>query len=174
MKIGKQYPQFTNAPALIIVTGKQEAEFYRAKNGEMSLVGTFEVRPPRFSDKEGFFGARGSGGKAGAGGSVREEPKIAQQKEFLKKLKAEVTAELGKLGYKEVYLYAPQYLMAELKSGIKKIVGARYTMSFTGNYLKMHPTKLLAMLENRVERKAAKRKVVPTTREANKILQKGK
>jgi len=53
---------------------------------------------------------------------------------------------------------------------VKKLAGEQYAMSFIGNYLKTHPKKLLEMLEVRVERKAAKKKVVRTSKEAAKML----
>jgi hypothetical protein len=174
MKIGRQFPQFSNGAALLIITGKQQAEFYRASSGDIVRFGGFELDASHFSDKEGFFGNRHGGGKGGVSGSVREEPKIENVKEFLRVLGSELEKELKHQRYSEVYVYAPQYLMRQVKVVVKKCAGKSYAMSFTGNYLKSHPTVLLGMLENRVERKAAELKIVPTKREAGKILKRPK
>lgn len=172
MKISKQLPSLVKESALLIVTGKQGAEFYITEKGQINLQNKFEVKPPRYSDKEGFFGGRGSGSKGGASGSVKEINKIENIKDFLRQLKIELQKNFAKKKTFNVYLYAPQYLMRQVKEVVRSVVGESYMMSFTGNYLKQHPTELLKMIGGRADRRAAKKHVVPTTNEATKIIKK--
>lgn len=165
MKISLQFPQFTNETALFVVTGSQAVEFHLGRNGEMVDAGTYTVPLPHYSDKEGLFTGRG-----GASGSVKEVDKAAHAREFLKVLQKELKNIVSRRRVAKVYLYAPEYFMRQVKALVKKVVGESYAMSFTGNYLKSHPKALLEMLEARVERKAATKKVVSTTKEAAKML----
>ena len=165
MKIPSQFPQFTDVAALLIVTGKQGAEFYLGHSGELVEAGAFDIPAAKYSDKEGFFAGRG-----GASGSVKETDKAGHTKEFLKRLETELKKMISKRRKMSVYVYAPEYLMPQVKVLVKKLAGEQYAMSFIGNYLKTHPKKLLEMLEVRVERKAAKKKVVRTSKEAAKML----
>jgi hypothetical protein len=53
MKIPRELPQFKDESALIVVTGKQEALFYKASRGEIKEIDTVKVPTPHFSDHEG-------------------------------------------------------------------------------------------------------------------------
>ena len=61
MRIPQHLLQFKEERALLIVTGKNVAEFYIAADGVIEKDGSFEVTLPDYFKKEGFFGRRGGG-----------------------------------------------------------------------------------------------------------------
>lgn len=169
MKIPKTFPQFTQITALFVTTGKQGAVFYVATNGFIDSVGSFDIPVPHYSDHEGKFARRGRGLSLSSGG-VYEPDKAGHIKEFLRALATHVKQLVGKYAVTATYLYAPQYLMKQVKEALHDTIEKSYVMSFQGNYHEAHPTVLLEMVAKRKERRADRRLVVPTKGEAVKLL----
>ena len=62
MKISRNLPQFNLEKVLIIVTGKQEGEFYSAFQGSIEKVDSFRFQKPVNSDNEIFLSKQGTRG----------------------------------------------------------------------------------------------------------------
>lgn len=169
MKISKLLPQFENEKALLVVLSSQSGVFYLGQNYELSKIGSFTVPKPHYSDKEGRYAQR-SRGKTISVGAVRELDKVGHNKEVLRELVATIKKLKQSHDINQTYLYAPPYLMRQIKTSLKKIISDSYTMSFTGNYYDFHPTDLLQMINKRQNRRASRRLVVPTKGEAQKLL----
>lgn len=172
MKISNDLPQFIGERTLLIVTSKESAEFYLARDGKIMLVDSFDLPTPRYSGREGFFARRGRRG--GVSGAVREEDKIGRMKDFLRQLEKRTKKFLAKQEVAATYLYAPSYLMKQTKLELSQVIRQTHVMSFQGNYHNSHPFRLLEMISSRKSRRAERRRIVPTKDEAAKILRKRK
>ncbi len=167
MKISQELPQFTEISALLLVLGRQTAVFYAAQNGEISEIEEFRIENPHYSDKEGFFAARG-GGKVFRSGAVREFQKWVVLRKFTKELNRKFSTADAAYHPDHIYFFAPAYLRPTIERAISRALQGRVVGSFDGNFQNSHPFELLKMIQAR----DARGRVVPTSREAQKILKK--
>ena len=174
MKIPRDLPQFENDKAIFIVTGKQNAAFHLAHKGDLTELAEFNIETPSYSDKEGSSMNRGGGITFGFGW-VLERNKPEETKDFLKQLEETSRKILAKQAATKIYLFSPQYILASAKETMKKIAGNKVEMrTFSGNYTRMHPLKLLKELQGRNERRTEKNKPTLIKEEARKILERTK
>jgi len=106
-------------------------------------------------------------------GWVLEKNKREETKDFLKQLEETSRKILAKQGATKIYLFSPQYILASAKETMKNIAGSKVEMrTFSGNYTRVHPLKLLEELKGRNERRTEKNKSTLIKEEARKILEK--
>ncbi len=171
MKIPTNHPQFSDGAALLIVTGKQSAEFFILNQGTAERVDQFEIPKTKYSDNEGKSIRVGRGTSMVSGGS-REPDKQQITVEFLRELKKRIRPLLTANEVRSTYLYAPDHLMPHLKEALSATIKKTYAMSFLGNYLGYKPLELIEMIQIRQVRRADKRRVQPSKTEATKLLRK--
>ena len=174
MKIPKEFPQFDDEKAIFIVTGKQTAVFHLAYKGNLIELAEFKIEYPSYPDKEGFSMNRGKGMTFGFGW-VLEDKKQEKAKDFLRVLEDAGKDILKKHDASKIYLFSPKYVLADAKETIRKIAPNKVEVrTFSGNYTRTHPKKLLNELKERNERRVEKNKVTVIKEEARKILEKTK
>ncbi len=153
-----------------MVSGAQDAVFYTARNGVLAKRRRIAVKTPKYSDNEGFFAARTSsmrGGGAARSGAVREEDKWGVRNVFMKEA-VEYLMELQRTyGMEQLFIFAPAYITKGLKNHLPKNMQEIIAKTFQGEYAHHHP---FVLLEKIAEKKHEP--VVPTSREARKILDK--
>lgn len=149
MKIRKELPQFSGTHALLLAVGRQAGVVYRATRGTIDAIDRFFVPTPKFSDKEGFFRARGDM----YSGSVLEPQKLYVFQEMTKEMEASLKMWCAHEKPDEVYVFAPSYLMYEILRRVKTIVGKSYIASYCGNYVQVHPFDLLAIIADEREQR---------------------
>lgn len=165
MKIPKDFPQFKNRNALIVVTGMHEADFYIAKNGGLEKIGDFKLLFPCYSDKEGFFEHAGHG-RIFETGSVLEVDKIETRHRFLKETDKILDSIVMKKDIADIYIFTPDFLKKELKGLLPKEDRKKVRFVVSGNYTHFHPLQMLEIIKQK-ERIGWK---VPLKKEARKIL----
>ncbi|MDZ7612034.1 MAG: hypothetical protein U5L10_04685 [Candidatus Moranbacteria bacterium] len=175
MQISKDLPQFNIKEALIIVSAKHGLELYRAYQGSVEKLESFEVENPRYSDKEGFFMSRGKNVGTIRAGTVGEIKDGDIKRDFFQKLKDFLKNHREQLeGCSEIYLFAPDTLITELKEEMPENIQKKIFMEFAANYHKSHPFKVLEKIDKALTKKIDAIKSKPQSEEEKKILEIGK
>ena len=141
MKITKNLPQFDNEKVLLIVTGRQEAEFYYAGSGIVEKISEFKVKKPTYSDHEGRVIRQGRGQLFGSGTASKDtKEKILQ--DFKRAFKKSLQTVLE--GAPDViYVYTPAPLASELPALFPKKTALRIKKIIRGNFYGRHPFEIL-------------------------------
>ncbi len=150
MKIKKELPQFKNEAALLVVAGRQSADFYLAFKGEISKIDTLSVKTPRYSDREGHFKTSGKG-QVFSWGAVCEPQKEKVRDRFLRQMKDKFVALSKKSDFSRIYLFCPDYLTPLLEKEFSPSARKKVCFSFAGNYKKEHPFQLLKKIKEKME-----------------------
>lgn len=165
MKISQKLPQFERKESLLLVAGKQELEVYLVSGGIIERLESFELKKPRYSDREAFFIVQGKNvfSRKGSGDLPLKE-KIDQDfryelKETIKRIKRK---------YAEVFLFAPAHRVNFVKENLPKSITDKISFSFDGDYYGSHPFDLIKKIKKLIEG----RRVVPQKEESLKILKK--
>ncbi len=171
MKIPQNLPQFENDKVIFVITGRQAAEFYLGHNGDLTELVEFKIENPSYADEKGSSMHRSGGITFGFGWAL-ERNKQEETKDFLKQLGETSKRILAKYDATKIYLFSPQYILGGTKEVVKNIAGNKTEVrTFSGNYTRMHPLKLLEELQDRNTRHAEKNKAGRIKEEARKILQ---
>ena len=175
MKIRNNLVQFNDKDALIVATGKQDAIFYTAHNGEIFQVESFQVDKPTYADIEGHFETRaktGTQGQTMRAGSPYD-PTDKNEKavsDFLKELEKEFESVSRHHSISHLYLFAPSHLKNDVYNCIPHSIDDAETLLIEGNHYDTHPFKLL----EKIQQKEHKEPVRPIKEAAQKILNKFK
>ena len=175
MKISNNLPQFENETVLIVVSGKQDAIFYLAKNGELFKVESFKVDRPKYDDVQGHFETSAKTGKHGqtmrAGSPFdpthMEEKAVTQ---YLQKLQEELEGVQQHHNITQLFIFAPSYVKHEVEKRMPYALQDKKQLMIEGNYYEEHPFELL----ERIQKKQHKEPVRPIKEAARKILDKFK
>ncbi len=149
MKIPKQFFQFKNKKALIIVAGAQTAKFYLGYDGELSALEELNVikeKQNEYIDEKKFSADRVKRG-LGIAGHLIKEKKDKIEKEFLLKLKDKTKKITAAFKPNAVFVFAPAYILPKIISLIPKSKAP--VKSFNGEYIKLPLTKLLAIIKTK-------------------------
>jgi hypothetical protein len=167
MKISKNFPQFKNEKALIVVVGKQEGKFYFANEGIIENLDSFKFEKPKYSDREGHFTERGERGvyKRGA---VYEPKKERIITELVNRLGENVKKLLAKNEADIIYLTCPDYLKKRVKDSFPDSAKKKTEIILTGNYCDFHPFDLLEKMKDKIKGK----RYFPVKKEEKKIIEK--
>lgn len=175
MNISEKYPQFEDEKALLIITGKQDAEFYLAHKGVLEKIEGFEIPRIAYSDNEGFM-KKGRLGMFMGAGYVREDKKRAMRYKFLNLLESYLKDVTKKHSPASVYLFCPAYVMQAVKAIIPYPLKEQPIKSFTGDYHKQHPFKILEKIQKQKQSKPvpvmkeAARKILEKTKQARRVI----
>src|SRR3989344_1938536 len=142
MKITQNLPQFDNDVVLIVVTGKQEAKFYLAQDGEIERIADFELETPHYSDREGAV-VRGGSGRRGQGrfatGLAATHQKEKMHNDFLKTCKEHLAKILPTIKATKLYLFSPSYVGKDVMELFPANVQKNTKWIAKGIYISKHP-----------------------------------
>ncbi|MEX0930334.1 MAG: host attachment protein [Candidatus Paceibacterota bacterium] len=171
MKISEKLPQFENETALLVVTGKQTAVFYIAKDGEIHQVNSFKVNKPKYTDLQGHFETR-SHGKTTRAGSAFEPTELSEDavRNFLKELEEELKNVSRHHTLDSLYVFCPAHVKNRIEKAIPSKLARKEQMVVEGNFFESHPFDLLTKIRKRTSRNPIR----PLTEAAQKILNKFK
>jgi len=165
MKISKNLPQFNHAVALLAVVSKRKAQCYIATEGYVTSVRTVNVRPPQYTDREGFFETRGKG-EVYSSRAVYEKKKQKMEHELLPKLTKAIESAFDEYRVTDMYLFAPAYLIRDIRNTLSGTLTGTLRLEIEGNYYSHHPFQILRKIKEETERLWAR----PERPEAIKIL----
>jgi hypothetical protein len=175
MQIQDKLPQFTDEEALIVASGKQDAIFYIAQNGEIHVVESFKVDKPKYDDIEGHFESSTKTGKrkqtirAGSPYDPTDKNEKAVS-DFLKELEQELESVSKHHAVTDLYIFAPPHLKNEVTARIPYSLESANLLLMEGNHYETHPFDLL----EKIQEKKHKEPVKPIKKSAKKILDKFK
>ena len=135
MKISSNLPQFESEKVLLVVTGRLEADFFRAGNGEVEKIAGFRVEKPQYSNREGHFKTRGRGA------TLASKEKILQ--DFRREFRKHVRSILADGLPDRIYVCTPSYLKNEVVALLPKRAAARVKKLVSGNLYGRHPFEIL-------------------------------
>ncbi|MEX0933375.1 MAG: hypothetical protein WDZ74_01340 [Candidatus Paceibacterota bacterium] len=165
MKIRDSLPQFDNNPVLIIVTGQEHAEFYRAHKGEIELFEKIESTKSRNVDTPEKFETRTSGMVVSG---ADEEKTKEEVREFFKNFEERIPDILKKTHTKTFYLFSPAHVSKEVVSRFPRAHLGGIAARFDGNYSDKHLFDLLTMIQTKSHGSG----VGPKSGEAQKLYKK--
>ncbi|NBD73478.1 hypothetical protein GVX82_00340 [Patescibacteria group bacterium] len=142
MQIPQEYPQFTDEPTLLVITGAEAGQCYLALNGLLTEVLNYEEPTPSFSDTEGFFETR-SHGQVLRAGAVREPRDQEDHERFARTFAQKVAAIEHEVPPTAVFLAAPDYMVTLLKQELPDSVVALLTREERANLTHEHPLSVL-------------------------------
>ena len=146
MKISKTLPQLENTHALIIVSGTQHAEAYRAGDGVIDQIVEFRATLPEHSDRPDMK-VRSVGGQTLGMSSTHENVRDEMEREFIADFKKQ-TDMLADETWDEVYLFAPAHALKILTAELPTKLRKKLTGDIAGNYTKATPFELLKKIDH--------------------------
>ncbi len=147
MRIPQSLPQFVKKYALLIVSGKQAAKVFFARNLDIVELEEFKVERPHYSDNEGFstHGRRHtSGSVSGSDRGIKESEILTP---FLKTLRADIKKILQKYNIKEIYLFVPDYMARMVPRALPKHAQQLVRQEIHGNFVRLSPVQLLHKID---------------------------
>ena len=148
MKISKSLPQFKDENVLLVVTGRQEADFFRAGDGVIETIAGFKIEKPLYDDRKGRVVRRGHG-QILASGAVYEEQKEKIMQDFRREFRKTLKTALVDFIPDHIYVYAPPYLANEVVALFPKRVALTIKKIMKGNFYGRHPFEILEKIRLR-------------------------
>lgn len=169
MLIRNDLPQFRDEPALIVVTGREAAEFYHAQDGEIEQLESVRVEMPEPDERPGHF-EEGSHGKTWSAGTAFDpkEPKREARRRLVRALPEHIKDISGESDYGHVYIFTPDYMHKEIEDALPKKLSKKLEHVFYGNYTKHMPLDLLESIKEL--QPSVEERVPPHKTEVKKIL----
>lgn len=134
MNISKNLPQFEGEKVLLVVTGRQEADFFRARDGIIEKTAGFKVEKQNYPDQGGHFKARG------AVHEVQKEKVLRDfRREFQKTLKMVLKGGMPD----HIYVCAPSYLKNDVFTLFSRRDALLIKKVIIGNLYDKHPFEIL-------------------------------
>jgi hypothetical protein len=139
MIIPKKF-QVEKRDALLIVSGKREATFYRIHGENMEPIESFHIAKPEYTDFEGEFKTRGRGITISSG-AVKEIDDESTIKYFLRELKRRFNN--IRFNVSNIYLLAPPQTKNKIKEALPNNSRRKIKSMIDGNFSRFHPIQLL-------------------------------
>ncbi|HEX7586250.1 MAG TPA: hypothetical protein VF390_01290 [Patescibacteria group bacterium] len=139
--IPKNLPQFSDSPSLFISSGEYEAHFYLAHQGILEELESFKM-PPREEDLKRKFQAR---------------------------VNYAIHSLVDEYQFHSIYLFSPEYVAKRIIKGLEPNEEEKIKMKFFGEFIKLHPLKLLKMFWKQIELLISVSIMPPITKEGAKI-----
>ena len=155
MKISQELPQFPNTKTLIVVAATREAKSYLAHDGELKELGSFKMEDRTYSDKEGMM-QKGMFGRTMGTGFVLERKKQKLEDDFVRKLEEHLNEIKKNNEIDSLYLMCPGQIKNHVKETIPHPLDKKLKMTITGNYLNLHPLKLVEKIQKQKGFKSVK------------------
>jgi len=127
---------------LLVVTGRQEAEFFRAGGGVIEKTAGFKVEKPLHDDRKGRV-TRGGHGQIFASGAVYEEQKEKIMQDFRREFRNILKILLTDFTPDKIYVYAPPYLANGVTALFSKRAALTIKKIVKGNFYGRHPFEIL-------------------------------
>lgn len=166
MKISKEYPQFTDAVALFIVTGKLVSKYYIAKDGAIENVGEFQVHKANYPDREGYSRVMGHG-KTYSYEALDIGKDTWRLKEFKEGILRDIKNLINSYQPSEIYIFSEKELLKTIRLLFPKNLHALIRGEYPKNLVNEHPFNLLKSI---VISKENLGKSVPANKKAGEIL----
>jgi len=168
MKISKDLPQFEGKRALISVTGRQEARFFLANDGEIEELESFKFDKPEDSKRAGHNMIKGSKGvyRSGPTPEFKNQRIIAELESHLK---GSLKAILNRNKIDTICLTVPDYLKNDVKKTFPKDSVKKMKPILLGDYCHFHPFDILKKIVSQT-----REPVVLVSESASRILSKSK
>lgn len=131
----------TNETELVIAAGRQGARIYTIDEDLMHLAAAFKVPNYRYSDREGHFKVRASGGVVRSG-VPREYKRESIDRQFLKELNTYLRR-LNPDEYATVYVFIPAYVKNDLLDVFPDPLREKIVWVAERNHFDTHPRELL-------------------------------
>lgn len=138
MRISKTLPQFNKEPSLFVVTGKQDAVFYKAYDGTIEPIGEFRIPKPKYSDREGHY--RTTGDVVSSGGRERRDDFIIR--DFLTELKTHLKG-MHAADYSKMYVFAPSKVKNFIIDAVPPPLRKKTAAVIEGNFYKSTPADII-------------------------------
>lgn len=145
MKIKDSLPQFDNTQTLLVVTGKEHAEFYVAKDGIIEPLERIEVKAEDLGEVADRFETRTSGFIVSGADEERVELEV---REFLDRFEREFPRISSEADPEQIYLFAPQYMSKEIMRRFPNPQKELIKAHFDGIYSDKHLFDLLEMIQS--------------------------
>ncbi|MBI1960941.1 MAG: host attachment protein [Candidatus Liptonbacteria bacterium] len=172
MKIKPSLSGFGKRPAILLVSGAQDAILYAIADGNIAKRGRVTVKALKYSDREGFFGTRRnprSGKGVARAGFAREKDKWKPREEFFKEIAAALMDLRSAERTEALFIFAPAYIAKELEAHLPAGMRRMIAKTFRGEYTHAHPFELLEKIARAMPAPVS---VLPA--EAGKILKRKK
>ncbi|PIQ91881.1 MAG: hypothetical protein COV70_01790 [Parcubacteria group bacterium CG11_big_fil_rev_8_21_14_0_20_39_22] len=147
LKIKRGLPQFNNEKAIILVLGKEEGFIFRAKNRNINVVGKFEEKALKYSDRKKDFDIK-AGSKTLRVGSPSYSIKSDQRHKFVKKSVINLIAITKREKPDLIYLLLPAYLSKMVRDRLPAEIRRKLVFTVMGNYIRKHPFVILEKIIN--------------------------
>ncbi|TSC71503.1 MAG: Uncharacterized protein G01um101470_572 [Parcubacteria group bacterium Gr01-1014_70] len=148
MKISKNLPQFKDENVLLVVTGRQEADFFRAGEGVIENITGFKIEKPLYDDRKGRVVRRGHG-QVLASGAVYEDQKEKILQDFRREFRKTLKAALVDFIPDHIYVYVPSYLANEVVALFPKRMALTIKKIVKGNFYGRHAFEILERIRVR-------------------------
>lgn len=145
MKISKNLPQFEGENILLVVTGRQEADFFRAGDGVIEKITGFKNEKPLYDERRGRMVRRGHG-QVLASGATYEEHKEKIMQEFRHEFRKTLKTILAESVPDRIYIYVPAYLKNNVLALFPKPVALLIKKVTKGNFYDKHVFEMLEKL----------------------------
>ncbi|MBX4198089.1 hypothetical protein KW782_02015 [Candidatus Parcubacteria bacterium] len=140
MKISKALPQFEEEPSLFVVTGKQDAAFYKAYDGTIEQIGEIKIPTPHYSDREGHYRMKAGGAVPSTGGYERRDDVVIR--DFIHELKSHLKS-MHASDYSKMYVFTPSKVKNTIAEAVPGHLRRKTAAVIEGNYFKSSPLELL-------------------------------
>lgn len=167
MQIPKEFPQFKKEKFLVVVTGTHESRFIEAHDGKITELLDMRLEVPKYSDREGHF-LRRAFGKVLGSGSVYDDTKNKEMKDFLRSFKKRIKKVIEATNPNKLILLAPDYAKKTIRENLPK--KPPLTLTINGNFTKNSLEDILNKISEQTKDRSG---VEPISEEARKILEKG-
>lgn len=173
MKIAERFPQFRDAPCMLLVAGRQNARFLRVYKGYLYELRSIFIPNPHYSDHEGFFLTRGKVKGTNYGivthaGAVYEFPEDAIVQDFIHALTKNTYELISLYKISEIILFAPSYMKNIIVRALPRGTQAKIHNIIEGIYYDAHPFDLLRKIKKRRDEERIRK--MPIDPYAQKIL----
>lgn len=144
MRISEKLPQFSHAPALLVVSGEYEAHFYKAFQGEVTLLQTIKHVPREEipGKDEGFLSRSASMPGVGAV-SAKGTRELNIRKKFYREVAHVLEEKVRYEDIKSIHFFAPHQVTTQVKLLLDVPTKALLKEETEGNFTKESPIDII-------------------------------
>lgn len=133
----------------MVVTGSQEADFFRAGDGSIEKIAGFKLEKPRYADREGYFKTRGRGMTISSGAATYKAKKEKILQDFRREFKKTLKSVLADFSAPDrIVVCTPAYLINNVCELFSRAHKNAIQNVIRGNFYGRHPFEVLEKLKN--------------------------
>lgn len=125
-----------------MVTGRQEADFFRAGDGEIENIAGFKIEKPLYDERKGRVTRRGHG-RVFASGAAYEDQKEKMLQDFRREFRKTLKIVFIDFVPHKIYVYVPPYLANEVIALFPKRAALTIKKIVKGNFYGRHAFEIL-------------------------------